>query len=122
MYCLLRLTFSDPCDAVDISQRLGQQAHQPQGWKQAGSEILRSLRVPRGVYREEKPPPAKASDGVVPKMKDFVAYRRTKKRWCAFEEIESTETGSRKQRVVPEEHFHRYKCHGVVRFNQVPLS
>lgn len=40
-----------------------QQAHQPQGWKKAGSEILRSLRVPNGVYREEKPPPAKASDG-----------------------------------------------------------
>lgn len=37
-----------------------QQAYQPQGWKQAGSEILRSLHVPRGAYREEKPPPAKA--------------------------------------------------------------
>ena len=38
------------------------QAHQPHGWKQAGAEILRNLRVPRGIYRMEAPPPAKASD------------------------------------------------------------
>lgn len=47
-----------------------QQAHQPQGWKQAGSEILRSLRVPRGVYREEKPPPEKASGCIAPTQKN----------------------------------------------------
>lgn len=35
-------------------------AYKPRGSKQPGAEMLRSLRVPRGVYREEKPPPAKA--------------------------------------------------------------
>lgn len=56
-----QLSLTGPYDALVVPERFMQQAHQPQGWKQAGSEILRSLRVPRGVYREEKPPPAKAS-------------------------------------------------------------
>lgn len=35
------------------------QAHLSRGWKQPGAEMLRSLRVPKQMYREEKPPPAK---------------------------------------------------------------
>ena len=44
------------CDTVCLDQ-----AHLPRGWKQPGAEMLRNLRVPKQIYRQEKPPPSKVS-------------------------------------------------------------